>query len=76
MARIGQTLQPTQQTDTPLPPPTYEALAAMLPPAEREVLEALGEIIALDLLRRQGREGAEGDGSETDSANFSKGRAC
>ena len=73
MARICQTLQ---QTGTPPPRPTYDALAAMLDPAEREVLEALGEIIALDLLRRQSREGAERARSETESPNFSRGRAC
>jgi len=73
MARIGPSLQ---QTGTVPPRPTYDALAAMLAPAEREVLEALGEIIALDLLRRQSGEGAECDRSEMDSPNFSRGRAC
>jgi hypothetical protein len=73
MARIGRTLQ---QTSTPPPRPTYDTLAAMLDPAERKVLETLGEIIVLDLLRRQSGEGAEHDRPETKSPNFSSGRAC
>ncbi len=73
MARIGPTLH---QTGTPPTRPTHDALAAMLAPAEREFLEALGEIIALDLLRRQSGEGAECERSEMDSPNLSRGRAC
>jgi hypothetical protein len=65
-----------QQTSTLPPRPTYEALATMLAPAEREILEALGEIIALDLLRQRNWEGTEHNKFETDSANFTRGRAC
>ncbi len=48
----------------------------MLTTAEREILEALGEIIALDLLRQRDVEGAGRNMFETDSANFPGGRAC
>jgi len=65
-----------QQTGAMTLSPTYEALAARLTPAEREILEALGEIIAIDLLRQQGREGAAGNPSETESVNLARGRAC
>ncbi len=65
-----------QQTGTPPLTPTYEALATTLTPAEREILEALGEIIALDLLPQQDWEGAPRNAFETDSVNLARGRAC
>lgn len=65
-----------QQTTAIPPHPTCEALATMLTPAEREILEALGEIIALDLLRQRDPEGAGGKRLETDSASFPRGCAC
>jgi hypothetical protein len=48
----------------------------MLTTAEREILEALGEIIALDLLRQRDQEGAVSDAFETDAVNLARGRAC
>ena len=65
-----------EQLGTMPPSPTHEALAATLTPAEREILEALGEIIALDLLRQQDRKGAVGNACETDPINLTTGRAC
>jgi len=49
---------------------TYEALAATLTLTEREVLETLGEIVALDLLRQQDRKGAEHNAFEADTDNL------
>jgi hypothetical protein len=65
-----------QPTSRLLLRPAYETLAAMLAPAEREILEALGEIIALDLLRQQDREGPRGNGFETGCANPPRGHEC
>jgi hypothetical protein len=48
----------------------------MITSVEREILEALGEIIALDLLRHKHQGGAALNTFETDFVNLAREREC